>query len=118
MAKANQNANGIVPVKGGTDKKHNATWKSRALLWIGSCMIMSVFLVGNAAAATEVNYSVDWTPIIDMVEGMAPLMPAFLVLILAAVPVIMVSMGVNFVTEMFNSLLEGITGIFRNIGGR
>jgi uncharacterized membrane protein len=108
MAKANQNANGVLLVKGGTDKKQNATWKSRALIWLGTCMVMASCLVGTAAA----NYSIDWTSMGDMLDGVAGIMPNFGNLIMAVVPIILILIVVGFVTGFFDALLSGINGAF------
>ncbi|ETA69517.1 hypothetical protein MettiDRAFT_3019 [Methanolobus tindarius DSM 2278] len=110
MAKANQTANGVSLVKGGTDKKKNATWKTRALLWVGSCMVMASCLVGNAAA--ESNYSIDWTAMGDMLDGVSGIMPNFGNLIMAVVPVILILIVVGFVTGFFDALLDGIKNAF------
>jgi len=47
---------------------------------------------------------------------MAPPMPVFVVLLMVALPLILVSMGLNFVIEIFDGLISGITGIFRRLG--
>ncbi|WP_407282153.1 hypothetical protein V7O61_08375 [Methanolobus sp. WCC1] len=108
MAKANQNANGVALVKGGTDKKQNATWKSRALLWVGTCMVMATCLVGSASAAT-----INWTEMIDLVNGVTGVMPSFGNLIMAAVPIILILSVVGFTTGLFDSILDGISSAFK-----
>lgn len=108
MAKANQSQNGYVPVEGGTDKKQNAMWKSRALLAVGLCLFMSVLTIGSASAET-----MNWTPIIDMVDGMTTLMPSIGNLIMAVAPILLILVAVGFVTGLFDGLLDGLRGAFK-----
>ena len=114
MAKANQSLSVNEPEKGSTDKKQNAVWRSRATFWLGSCLFLAVVLVGPASA----NYSVDWTPIAEMLDGVVLIMPSMGNLVIAAVPIILIVAVVGFVTGMFDGILDGIQGAFSRMGRR
>lgn len=115
MAKANQSQNTeLVPVNtGGTDKKQKQMWVSRAMFVMGTCLLMAMVLIGGASA-TEMN----WTVMVNMLDGLTTIMPSFGNLIFAIVPILMVVMVVGFATGLLDSILEGITGMFSRIGRR
>ncbi|SFM90222.1 hypothetical protein [Methanolobus profundi] len=108
MAKANQCISNV-PSEGSTEKKQNAMWKTRALFWLGSCLLVSMAMIGCASASTSIN----WTEMTDMVDGLATVLPSFGNLIMAAVPIILVLAVVGFATGMFDSILDGISSAFK-----
>ena len=62
------------------------------------------------AAADTSTLEINWTPIGNLIEGAAGIMPSISVLLLAVVGIIMILMVMGFVTGIFGAILDAVKG--------
>lgn len=81
--------------------------------------VIKATLVGGALA-TQVQYvaatEMNWTPIGNMLEGLADIMPSVSSLVMAIVPVLITLLVVGFITGLLDGIIDAIrsgTKLFR-----
>lgn len=72
----------------------------------------SLMLLVSAAAA-EVEMTINWTSIANLIEGAAGIMPSIGVLVGATAGVLIVIMVIGFVTGIFGAIIDSIRDITR-----
>ena len=111
MSKANQKLNGM-PESGGMDRKETAQTKSRAMYWIGLCMVVSMAMLVSPVSAESIN----WTELISLLDGVVTIFPSIANMVAGIVPTLFYLIVVAFIMRFFNSIIgmiEGLTNIFK-----
>lgn len=86
-------------------KVKSAVYKVVGMTTAGAALICSP--VSAATGTLEIN----WTPIADLIEGAAGIMPSVGMLLIASVSIIMIMLVVGFVTGIFGSILDAVKNI-------
>ncbi len=98
-------------------KKNKKELQRAAMVLFGIWTAIGTY-VGSVtpAAAADLNYSVNWTALGDMIGGVGDLMPSVGNLVIAVVPIILLLIVVGFVVGLFDSIIGAIRDAFRMFG--
>lgn len=96
-------------------KKTNPNAKRHALMMV--LAVFAVFTIGvaPAAAAGEVNGTIDWTALGEMITGAGQMMPSISSLIIAVVPILILLIIVGFITGLFDAIIGAVRDAMRMI---
>lgn len=85
--------------------------KSGVYKVLGTAAAGAALIVAPAAALDNETLAINWTPIADLIEGAAGIMPSVGTLLIASVSIIMIMLVVGFVTGIFGSILDAVKDI-------
>lgn len=66
----------------------------------------------------DASIVINWTPIVDMLNGVVAIFSPLLSIMVAVVPIILVGSVVGLVTGIFDDIIDGIRGYIRPHGKR
>ena len=95
-------------------KKSNSARRHVIMLML---MVAAVFSIGVApvAAADEVNGTIDWSALGEMITGAGQMMPSISTLIIAVVPILILLIIVGFITGLFDAIIGAVRDAMRMI---
>jgi len=87
-------------------------WRPKVKKIVAAITVFMAFMPG-ALAANDTSTSINWTYMSDLVEGAAGLFPAFVTLIVNAVPILIILAVVGFIVGFFDKILDAISSAGR-----